>query len=68
MTMDNVAIALTNYFRNSSNKTVVGQAGQSEVYIRVTWPWITLPALLVAAGTVFLILTMLETKRRGACV
>ena len=68
MTMDNVASAMTNYFRNSSNATVVGQAGQSEVYICVTWPWIALPALLVSAGTVFLILVMLETKRRGVCV
>ena len=66
--MNNFAIAMTNYFRDSSNTTVVGQVGRSEVYIHVNWPWITLPALLVAAGTAFLILAMLETKRRGGRV
>lgn len=68
MTMNNFAIAMTNYFRDSSNTTIIGQAGRSEVYIRVSWLWITLPALLVAAGAAFLILAMLETKRRGECV
>ena len=68
MAMNNAATALTNYLRDSSNTTVVGQGGQHELYIRVSWPWITLPALLVVAGLSFLILAMFETKRRGACV
>ena len=68
MTMDNIATALTNYFRDSSNNTVTGKAGKSEFYIHVNWPWITLPALLVIAGTTFLLLAMFETKRRGARV
>ncbi|MCJ1268759.1 hypothetical protein MMC22_008647 [Lobaria immixta] len=65
MTMDNIATTLTNYYRDSSNVTV---AGQAEFYIRVTWAWITLPAFFVIAGTVFLILAIFETKKLGARV
>lgn len=68
MTMNNIATAMTNYFRDSSNETVIGQAGQTHLYVRVIWPWITLPAFLVLAGTVFLILAMFETKRLGASI
>ena len=68
MTMDNIATALTNYVRDSSSITVVGQAGQVQIYVQVIWPWIILPAFLVVAGTGFLMLAMLETKRRGACI
>lgn len=68
MTMDNIATALTNYVRDSSNIKVVGQADQVQIYVHVVWPWIILPAFLVIAGTVFLMLVMLETKRRRACI
>ena len=68
MAMNNFATAITNYYSDSSNTTVVGQSGQSEVFIRITWCWLTLPTLLIAAGTVFLILAVLETKRAGVHV
>ena len=68
MTMNNIATAMTNYFRDSSNETVVGQAGQTELFVHVTWVWITLPAFLVLAGTLFLMLAMFETKRLGASI
>ena len=68
MTMDNIATALTNYFRDSSNVTVTGKAGKSESYVHINWAWITFPALLVVAGIIFLLLAMFETKRRGARV
>ena len=66
MTMDNIATALTNWARDSSNVTIAGQAGYAEFYVHVTWLWITLPAFLVIAGTIFLMLAMYETKRLGA--
>ena len=68
MTMDNVATAMTNYFRDSSNDTITGQAGQTELFVHVTWPWITLPASLVLAGTIFLMLAMYQTKRLKASI
>ena len=66
--MENIATAITNYFCNFSGVTVTGKSGISESYIHVNWPWITLPALLVIAGTTFLLLAISETKRRGARV
>lgn len=68
MTMNNIATAMTNYFRDSSNITVTGQVGQTESYVHVNWLWIILPAFLVLAGTIFLLLAMFESKRSGACV
>lgn len=68
MTMNNIATAMTNYFRNSSNVTVTGQAGQIELYVHVNWPWIILPAFVVLAGTTFLLLTIFETKRLGVSI
>ncbi len=67
LTMNNIATAMTNYYRDSVNDTVAGgQVGETESYIHVNWPWITLPAFLVAMGTVFLMLAIFETRRRGA--
>jgi hypothetical protein len=68
MTMENIAIGLTNFVRDSSNLTVSGQVGQVQVFVHVTWPWIILPTFLVVAGTIFLMLAMYETKRQGASV
>ena len=58
MTMDNIATLMTNYFRDSSNVTVVGKGGEVETYVHVRWLWITLPAFLILAGTLFLILAI----------
>lgn len=68
MTMDNIAIAITNYYRDSSNVTVIGQSGQNELFVHVNWPWITLPIFLVLAATMFLFLAMFETKRLKASI
>ena len=68
ITMDNVATAMTNYFRDSSNITVMGQAGQTESYVHVNWLWIILPSFLVLGGAIFLLLAIYETERLGACV
>ena len=55
---------MTNYVRDSSNLTVVGQVGQTHVYVTVIWPWIILPAFLVIASIVYLMLAMYESKRK----
>ena len=68
MMMENIATALTNYVRDSSNLTVVGQVGQAHIYVTVIWPWIILPAVLVIASIIFLMLAMYESKRKGARV
>ena len=63
--MANVAAAMTNYIRDASNHTIAGQLGIAETYIRVLWLWIILPGVLVVAGALFLIMGIVETKRRG---
>ena len=68
MTMGNIATALTNSVRDSSNLTIVGQVGQVQVFVNVTWAWLVLPAFTVIAGIFFLTLAMYETKRQKACV
>lgn len=64
-TMDNIAAAITNRMRALSNVTVAGQAGSIEQYIETSWVWLALPALMIAAGIVVLILAMMETKKHG---
>lgn len=66
--MDKIAAATDNYIGALSNVTVSGQVGQTSVYVRVAWPWITLPAAVIALGAIFLVITILETKRLGARV
>ena len=68
MMMDNIATALTNYVRDSSNLTVVGQVGEAHIFVTVIWPWIILPAVLVIASIIFLMLAIYESKRKGAQV
>lgn len=68
MTMENIATALTNYFRDSSEVTIAGQAGEIQIYTHVVWSWIILPAFLVLAGIVWLMLAMYETERQKARV
>ena len=68
MTMQNVVVAMTNAIRDPSNHTIGGQVGTGERYIHIAWPWIVLPAFLVVSGTAFLILAMIETRRRRACI
>lgn len=65
MTMDNIATAMTNYFRDLSNVTVASRTGQTEFYVDMSWPWMILPAFLVIAGTAFLMLAIFESKKRG---
>lgn len=67
-TMQNVATAITNHFRERSNLTVTGRAGYDEAYVRIVWPWIIFPASLIAMGAIFLIITMFKTKKNCARV
>ena len=66
--MTNLAAAMTNYIRNASNHTLSGQVGITETYVRVSWPWLILPGLLVVAGEFLLIIGIVATKKRGVDV
>ena len=65
LAMTNLAAAMTNYIRDASNHTVSGQLGITETYVRVLWLWIILPGVIVVAGALFLIIGIVETKKRG---
>ena len=65
LAMTNLAAAMTNYIRDAGNHTVSGQLGVTETYVRVLWPWIILPGVLVVAGALFLVMVIVETKKRG---
>ena len=67
-TMDRVAAAMTNHFRDISNHTVIGQSGSMEVFIRVFWLWILFPILSICFGTILLIWIIIVTRRRKLSV
>ena len=62
-TMDRIALAMTTHLRDISNLTVYGQASVMETYIRVEWPWFTLPALSVLLGLSTLVAAIAQTRR-----
>ena len=65
LAMTNLAAAMTNYIRDASNHTVSGQLGITETYVLVLWLWIILPGVLVVAGSLFLIMGIVATRKRG---
>jgi hypothetical protein len=65
-TMANIADSMTNVIRQSPNATtVLGQKQLPEVFIHVTWPWISLPILTVLLTLALLIIYVLTTRGEG---
>jgi hypothetical protein len=64
--LNNVAASLTDLGLAPSNRTsiVTGSSQRLEVYVRVDWPWLILPATLEVAGLCVLVLTALLSKRK----
>ncbi|KAJ5593446.1 hypothetical protein N7537_010350 [Penicillium hordei] len=60
----NMAASLGKFARSTSNGMVTGSMAISESYVDVNWPWLTLPALLLVLGIVFLVSTLLANKQR----
>ncbi|KAK5768825.1 hypothetical protein LTS12_000885 [Elasticomyces elasticus] len=68
-TLDNVAVALTNHIRRSSNATSVqGAVHRPTIYIRIRWVWFIYPASISALSIVFLALVMTVSHRKGELV
>ncbi|PMD17019.1 hypothetical protein NA56DRAFT_752676 [Hyaloscypha hepaticicola] len=64
-----LSIALTNNLRTGTDSTTVeGTFYSLEIYLSVRWDWFILPVFLIAAAFFFLIVTMIQTKRRGTGV
>ncbi|KAL7770150.1 hypothetical protein CFE70_000083 [Pyrenophora teres f. teres 0-1] len=60
--MERMANAITNAIRSSdSGEMVFGQAFNDEVYVEVTWGWLSLPLCLLLVSFVFLVSTVIKS-------
>jgi hypothetical protein len=59
-----MAASLSKLARDSSNKTATGIVSTEQTYVKVNWPWVTLPALLLALGIVLVISTIMVNKHQ----
>ncbi len=69
--MSSIAGNITNAMRMSNHGTSVntnaaGTTWQDQPKVNVVWWWISIPAALVMLSLLFLLLTMVESARRGA--
>lgn len=64
-----VADTMTNAVRTSRNQTFVpGQSLRAETFIKISWPYMILPIIVVIAANVLLLVTVLLTRKRHAPV
>ncbi|KAI5206191.1 hypothetical protein E4T38_03830 [Aureobasidium subglaciale] len=61
----NLAVFMTNALRTQDAWQSVGTAWQSTTFIRVRWIWLLLPAILVLATGILLVLTIVQSTRHG---
>ncbi|KIW57775.1 hypothetical protein PV05_02335 [Exophiala xenobiotica] len=64
--LTNISHSLTSLNLEYSTETVSGSLVEQVVFVHVRWCWITLPAILVAAAAVSLVMAILETRSHGA--
>lgn len=65
----NITTAISVWFSSgqiSPVDAVNGTVWINETQVRVAWPWLTLPILLVAGSTAFLIIAILQGRRQAA--
>jgi hypothetical protein len=60
--IQNMALSVSKFFRDNSNETLQGTTTVSESYVVVSWPWLVLPATLLALGAVLLVSTFSVDK------
>ncbi|KAJ9606320.1 hypothetical protein H2200_009281 [Cladophialophora chaetospira] len=64
--LTNITDSLTSLNLEYSTETISGSIVEPVVFVRVRWQWITLPAILVAAAAISLIMAIVETRSNGA--
>ncbi|KXT07967.1 hypothetical protein AC579_8598 [Pseudocercospora musae] len=65
-TLDNIATRMTNALRQGPNSTaVLGEVHYLSTHIKVNWPWLSYPAVLVFLTVVFLILTTVFSAEKS---
>lgn len=60
--IENIAASITDRIRHNSNGLSNGQVLRPVVFIRVDWPWITLPAASVVLAALVLFLTVANSQ------
>ncbi|CAG8423569.1 unnamed protein product [Penicillium salamii] len=63
--MANLAISLTNWALHESNDTNNGTSYISEVYVKVHWPWVALPAAVIILSSILLLSTALVSRSKS---
>ena len=65
-TIANVATGFTRYIREARNSTLIsGSVYTTEVYVKVKWYWLVLPASLVGLAPFFLICSITSSSKEG---
>ncbi|ENI06971.1 hypothetical protein COCC4DRAFT_133662 [Bipolaris maydis ATCC 48331] len=60
--LERMTSSLTNVIRSSSSgESVYGKAFDTEVYVKVTWAWLSLPLCLLFVSCVFLVSTVIKS-------
>ncbi|KAJ5726303.1 uncharacterized protein N7483_007660 [Penicillium malachiteum] len=68
MLMTNIAFSVSALARKMSNNPIYGVVTSRDSYVVVRWQWLTVPAVLLVAGTLLLIVTALISTRGGVHV
>ncbi|KAK7985686.1 hypothetical protein PG988_003308 [Apiospora saccharicola] len=63
-TFAGAATAMSNWMRDNTNASHAGTQEEWVQHIRVRWPYVTLPVMVVLLGCSFVFLSMWETRRR----
>ncbi|PKY04905.1 hypothetical protein P168DRAFT_281264 [Aspergillus campestris IBT 28561] len=61
--MKRIAASLTRLGLKSTNESVRGTVKTDEIFVSVQWPWLAFPASLVLLGTIFLVVTIVLSRK-----
>lgn len=64
--MKRIAASLTRLGLKSTNDSVHGTVKTVEVFVTVQWPWLAFPASLVLLGIIFLVITIVLSRKNHA--
>jgi hypothetical protein len=61
-----MADSLTKLGLETTNHSVIGTAHVPTAFVNVRWPWMILPGVLLVTGALFLVITILASKKSHA--
>jgi hypothetical protein len=62
--LERLAVAMTDSIRSSaSSENVIGMAFGREMFVKVNWEWLTLPLFILVLTIIFLIATIVKTRK-----